>query len=144
DTLAQEVKRVFGTEEKLKNELIQAFKNLKYYYPETTIPRIETVISGIENDMLVSDSLIIIGLDYFLGEDARFRPNMYDYLLRQYNPENIVPSIMLMYGINSQINHMEADNKTALADMITYGKSFYFAKHMVPCVPDHVLIWYTE
>lgn len=143
DTLAQEVKRVFGTEQKLKEELTQAFKNLRYYYPEATIPRIETVISGFETDMFVNDTLIIIGLDYFLGEDARFRPNMYDYLLRQYNPENIVPSIMLMYGIDSRINHMDADNKTALADMITYGKSFYFAKHMVPCAPDRVLIWYT-
>lgn len=144
DTLAQEVKRVFGDEQKLKAELTQAFKNLRYYYPEATIPRIETVISGFENDMFVSDTLIIIGLDYFLGKDARFRPNMYDYLLRQYNPENIAPSIMLMYGIDSHINHMDADNKTALADMVTYGKSFYFAKHMVPCAPDSILIWYTS
>jgi gliding motility-associated lipoprotein GldB len=143
DTLAQEVKRVFDDEQNLKAELIQAFKNMKYYYPETTIPRIETVISGLETDMVVSDSLIIISLDYFLGKDGRFRPNMYEYLLRQYNPENIVPSIMLMYGIDSRINRMDADNKTALADMITYGKSFYFAKHMVPCAPDSILIWYT-
>lgn len=144
DTLAQEVKRVFGDEQKLKAEITQAFKNLKFYYPGTTIPRIETAISGFENDMVVSDTLIIIGLDYFLGKDARFRPNMYDYLLRQYNPENIAPSIMLMYGIDSHINHMDADNKTALADMITYGKSFYFAKHMVPCAPDSIFIWYTS
>ncbi len=143
DTLALEVKRVFGNEQKLKDELTQAFKNLKYYYPEIAIPRIETVISGLETDMFVSDSLIIIGLDYFLGKDGRYRPNMYEYLLRQYNPENIVPSIMLMYGIDSRINHMDENNKTALADMITYGKSFYFAKRMVPCTPDSVLIWYT-
>lgn len=143
DTLAMEVKKVFGDEKKLKEEFAQAFKNLKYYYPEVKAPRIETVITGFETDMFVSDSLIIIGLDYFLGKGAKYRPNMYDYMLRQYNPENIVPSTMMLYGIDGRINHMDADNKTALADMITYGKSFYFAKQMVPCTPDSVFIWYS-
>lgn len=144
DTLAMEVKRVFGNEEKLKEEFIQAFKNLKYYYPDIRLPRIETAISGFETDMYVSDSLIIVGLDYYLGKGARFRPNMYDYMLRQYNPENIVPSTMLIYGIDSRINHMDGDNKTALADMVAYGKSFYFARQMVPCTPDSVFIWYSS
>ena len=143
DTLAMEVKRVFGNEEKLRAEFVQAFKNLQYYYPEAKIPRIETVISGFETDLYVSDSLIIVGLDYYLGKGARFRPNMYDYMLRQYNPENIVPSIMLIYGIVPTTNHMDGNNKTALADMIAYGKSFYFAKQIVPCAPDSVFIWYS-
>lgn len=144
DTLAMDVKRVFGDEEKLKEEFVQAFKNLKYYYPEIKAPRIITAISGFETDMYVSDSLIIVGLDYYLGKGARFRPNMYDYMLRQYNPGNIVPSTMLLYGIDPRINHMDGENKTALADMIAYGKSFYFAKQMVPCTPDSVLIWYSS
>jgi hypothetical protein len=143
DTLAMEVKRVFGNEQKLKAEFTEAFKNLKYYYPEIQIPRIETAISGFETDMYVSDSLIIVGLDYYLGKKAKFRPNMYDYMLRQYNPENIVPSTMLIYGIDPRINIMDENNKTALADMIAYGKSFYFAKQMVPCTPDSVFIWYS-
>jgi hypothetical protein len=144
DTLAMDVKRVFGDEEKLRAEFTQAFKNLKYYYPEIRAPRIETVISGFETDMYVSDSLIIVGLDYYLGKGARFRPNMYDYMLRQYNPENIVPSTMLIYGIDPRINIMDGDNKTALADMVAYGKSFYFAKQMIPCTPDSVFIWYSS
>jgi hypothetical protein len=144
DTLAMEVKRVFGDEEKLKEEFAVAFRNLKYYYPDIKAPRIETVISGFETDMFVSDSLIIIGLDYFLGKGAKYRPNMYEYMLRQYNPENIVPSTMMLYGIDGRINHMDSDNKSALADMITYGKSFYFAKQMVPCTPDSVFIWYSS
>ncbi|HET9053153.1 MAG TPA: gliding motility lipoprotein GldB [Cyclobacteriaceae bacterium] len=143
DTLALEVKRVFGDEAQLKSDLTQAFKNLKYYYPEIQAPRIETVISGFETDMYVSDSLIIIGLDYYLGKGAKFRPNMYEYMLLQYNPENIVASIMLIYGIDPRINHMEGNNKTALADMVAYGKSFYFAKQMIPCMPDSVFIWYS-
>jgi len=144
DTLLAEVKRVFGDELALKKEFEQAYTNLLYYYPDVAVPRIITAISGLDTDMVVSDSLIIIGLDFFLGKGAKYRPNMYEYLLRQYTPHNIVPSVMLLYGIDSRYNATDPSDKTVLADMVAYGKSFYFAKHMLPCVPDSVFIWYTR
>ncbi|MDL5047697.1 hypothetical protein QQ054_16905 [Oscillatoria amoena NRMC-F 0135] len=143
DTLLFEVKRVFGDERELKKEFEQAYSNLLYYYPEAQVPRIITAISGLDTDMVVTDSLIIIGLDFFLGHGAKFRPNMYDYLLRQYTPANIVPSVMLLNGISNRYNITNPTDKTVLADMIAYGKSYYFAKHMLPCVPDSVFIWYS-
>lgn len=144
DTLHMEVSRVFGDEQGLKQEFTAAFENLKYYYPDARIPKIQTVISGLDNDMFVSDSLIIVSLDYYLGKGAKYRPAMYEYLLRQYVPENIVPSCMLIYGIDSRYNKTNPDDKTVLADMVAYGKAYYFAKHMTPCVADSTLIWYTS
>jgi hypothetical protein len=143
DSLLMETHRVFGDESELKKEFTEAFRNLRYYYPDSRTPRIETVISGFDNDMFVSDSLIIVSLDYYLGDGAKYRPNMYEYLLRQYGKENIVPSCMLIYGINGRVNKVNPEDNTVLADMIAYGKSFYFAKQMLPCTPDSVFIWYT-
>jgi hypothetical protein len=116
---------------------------LKYYYPEVKIPKIQTIITGLDNDLFVSDSLIIVGLDFYLGAGAKYRPNMYEYLLRQYESENIVPSCMLIYGISPRFNRTDLADKTVLADMISFGKSYYFAKHMLPCVPDSIFTWYT-
>jgi hypothetical protein len=143
DTLLAETRKVFGDGADLKGQFEEAFKNLKYYYPGVRVPRIQTVISGLDTDMFVSDSLIVIGLDYYLGSTAKYRPQVYDYQLRKYDPDDIVPSTMLIYGINDSINRTQLTDKTVLADMIAYGKSFYFAKHMLPCVPDSVFIWYT-
>ena len=143
DTLLQETKRVFGNLSELKSQFSEAFSNLKYYNPTFSPPKIQTVISGLDTDLLVTDSLIIISLDYYLGAGAKYRPKMYDYLLRQYQKESIVPSCMLIYGISQQYNAIDPDDKTVLADMIAYGKSFYFAKHMLPCMPDSVFIWYS-
>jgi hypothetical protein len=143
DTLHMEVNRVFSDENYLKQEFTAAFENLRYYYPNSRIPKVQTVISGLDNDMFVSDSLIIVSLDYYLGKGAKYRPAMYEYLLRQYVPENIVPSCMLLYGIDSRVNKTNPADKTVLADMVAYGKAYYFAKHMVPCVADSTLIWYT-
>ncbi|MFN3840057.1 MAG: gliding motility lipoprotein GldB [Cyclobacteriaceae bacterium] len=144
DTLLFEVRRVFGDEQNLKREFEQAYTNLLYYYPDAEIPRIITAISGLDTDMVVTDSLIIIGLDFYLGKGARYRPNMYEYLLRQYTPHNIVPSVMLLNGISDKFNATDPTDKTILADMMAYGKSFYFAKHMLPCVPDSIFIWYSS
>jgi hypothetical protein len=143
DTLLQETRRAFGDLSTLKAEFTQAFTNIKYYYPDFTPPRVQTIISGLDTDLFVSDSLIIVSLDFFLGEGARYRPKLYDYLLRQYNPENIVPSCLLIYGIGPRINNTDLNDKTVIADMVAYGKSYYFAKHMLPCVPDSTFIWYT-
>lgn len=143
DTLLMDTKAVFGNGAQLKEELTVAFTNLKSYYPDFQTPRIQTVITGLESDMFVSDSLIIIGLDYYLGKNARFKPNMYEYMLRRYDKNFIVPSIMLLYGIDGRYNETDLADRTVLADMITYGKAYYFAKHMMPCVPDSVFIGYT-
>jgi gliding motility-associated lipoprotein GldB len=144
DTLNMEVKRVFGNLSTLKSQFEEAFSNMKYYYPDIKVPKVQTIVSGlIDNDLLVTDSLIIVSLDYFLGRGAKYRPKMYEYLLRKYDPDDIVPSCMLIYGISDRYNKIQQSDQTVLADMITYGKAFYFAKHMLPCEPDSVLIWYT-
>ena len=144
DSLLIDTHQVFGNLSELKNELNEAFTNLKYYYPNFEPPKVKTVITGLESDIFVSDSLIIIGLDYYLGPGARYKPNMYDYMLRRYQKNFIVPSIMLLYGIDDQFNKTNLEDRTVLADMISYGKTYYFAKQMLPCVPDSVFIGYTQ
>lgn len=145
DTLKSEIGRVFGDLSALKADITTAFTNLKYYYPDFETPKIQTVATGLDHDLFVSDSLIIIGLDYYLGDSAKYRPlGLYSYMLERYRPQYITPSIMLLYGISPMFNKTDVSDKTILADMIGYGKSFYFAKHMMPCTPDSVLIWYSN
>lgn len=144
DSLLIDTKQVFGDLSELNDQLEIAFTNLTYYYPNFQPPRIQTVITGMESDIYVSDSLVIIGLDYYLGSNARYKPNMYDYMLRRYQKNFIVPSILLLYGIDESFNKTNLDDRTVLADMIAYGKTYYFAKQMLPCVPDSVFIGYTK
>ncbi len=143
DTLLMETHRVFGNLSDLKTEFSKAFANIKYYYPDFKTPKIQTVLSGMETDLLVSDTLIVIGLDYYLGPGAKYRPKTYEYMLRRYKKDFIVPSVLLLYGIDPGFNKTELTDKTVLADMIAFGKAYYFARHMLPCVADSVFIGYT-
>jgi len=144
DTLLQETHRVFGHGDELRREFLLAFSNMKYYYPDFTPPKVETFISGLESDLYVTDSAVFIGLDYFLGNDARFRPNnMYDYMLRRYTKSFIVPSVMLLTGVDTRFNKVNPEDRTVLGEMIAYGKAYYFAKRMLPCTADSLLIGYS-
>lgn len=143
DTLLTETRRVFGDGSALEEEFTKAFAHVKYYYPDFNPPKVRTLITGLDTDLYVTDSLIMVGLDFFLGADATYRPKTYDYLLRRYDPHDIVPSCLLIYGISPRFNKTDLKDRTVLADMVAYGKSFFFAKHMLPCTPDSVLISYT-
>jgi hypothetical protein len=144
DTLLMETRRVFGDGSELKAEFQTAFTNLKYYYPDVQVPKIQFIITGLESDVFVSDSLVIIGLDYFLGPGAKYKPNMYEYMQRRYQKNFIVPSVLLLYGIDFKFNKTDLKESNVLAEMISYGKAYSFAKHMLPCAPDSVLIGYTR
>ncbi|MBM3177318.1 MAG: gliding motility lipoprotein GldB [Bacteroidetes bacterium] len=143
DTLVSETNKIFGDEVKVKKEFSDAYSHLKYYFPDARIPKIMTTVSGMENDLFFSDSLVIVGLDFFLGPNARYRPNLYNYMLGRYKPESVVPSVMLVTGISEGFNKIDPKDQTALAEMVAYGKAYVFAQHTIPCVPDSTLFGYT-
>jgi len=142
DTLWRETQEVFGDFEDIKNEFSDAFKRIRHFYPDFRVPKIKTVFTGLSHDMYLSDSLIIIGLDYYLGNEGSFRPlNTPEYILKRYRKENIVPNTLLL--ISERYNQTNPRDLSLLADMIYYGKAHYFSKQMLPCVPDSIFLGYT-
>jgi hypothetical protein len=133
----------FGDLTDIKAQLSNAFTNIKNEYPDFKAPKIATVVSGfLGNDLYLSDSLIVIGLDYFGGPTAKYRPQLYDYQLRRYQREYIVPSIL--FFLSEKYNISATTDKTLLADMIWYGKGFEFVKHALPPIADSLVIGYSE
>ncbi len=144
DSLRMEVERVFPSLETLEADFSRAFSYLKLYYPNFKIPKIYTVTTGFDTDLIISDSTIVIGLDYYLGEGAKFRPlNTPQYIQKRYAKEYIVSSCMLLYASSPAINATDLKDKTLLADMVFYGKSYYMAKQLMPCLADSVLMEFT-
>lgn len=145
DTLYQETQEVFGDLSVLKKEFEDAFRHIKYYYPDFTPPTVYTAFSGLGTigpDLYISDNTIIVSLEFFLGEDASYRPQAYDYILKRYKPEFIVSTCIMLYSSKYNMTNME-DN-TLLADMVFYGKSYYFTQKAMPCLPDSILIGYSD
>jgi hypothetical protein len=141
DTVYHEVDAHFGNMENFQKELGQAFARLQQYYPGFKVPLIQTGITGFATDLYVSDTLIIIGLDFFLGRHGRFRPQNYpQYIVERFEEEYIIPNIIL--HLSKYFNEQDPMDETFLADMIFYGKSYVFTQSILPCTEDALLIQY--
>lgn len=145
DTLYQQTESVFGDLSGLTEDFEQAFRIIKHYYPDFSPPTIYTAFTGLGtlgDDLLVSDSMIVVSLEFFTGPAANYRPQTHDYILTRYRPQFIVPSCMLL--LSNKYNATDLEDVSLLAEMIYYGKSYYFVQQVMPCLADSTLFGYTD
>ena len=146
-TIYKETKAAYGDIADLEKQFSDAFSHIKHYYPNFVVPKIYTIITGLAIETFVSDSVIVLSLDYFLGNDAKYKPKepsglpFPDYILRRYKREFIVPTCLLY--VSNKYNKVDMLENTLLAEMIYYGKAYEFVKTMMPCTPDSLIIGYT-
>ena len=140
---AGEVQNKFGDMADVEQELENAYKHLRHYYPAVPVPEVKTFISGMLGpDLYVSDSLVVLGIDYFAGKEASYRPQQPAYILRRYEKPFMVPAVVLQ--VSGKYNQTDPRNRTMLAQMVDFGKSFYFTQRMMPCTADSLIIGYTD
>ena len=144
EVLFNEVDKKYADFSDVEKELSTLFRRVKYYYPEFKAPQIVTFVSGFGGyDLVVSEGLIIIGLDYFLGEKAKFKPNDFPaYILKHYEKENITSKIA--YFIAQRYAEENLKDDSMLAQMIFHGKVYEFTKTMMPCAPDSLIVEYSK
>lgn len=139
--LFDSVEVVFDDFSDVEKDLENAFKSIKYYFPEFQVPKVYTFVSGFNSDLIVTDELIVIGLDYFLPPTHPFQPELPRYMAERYDREFIVPMIVL--AVSARFNATNPKDETLLAEMIYYGKSYHFTKAILPCTSDQYIIGYT-
>ncbi len=133
--------------DKQNEELTDAFRRIKYYYPQKNLPKVYAYFSGFQAQTSIGNGYIAIGLDLFLGGDSRFYPalvqNFPRYLSRRFNRVNITPRVA--EAIAREDMFPENDNdRSLLAKMIYNGKILYFMDKVLPDVADSVKIGYTD
>lgn len=148
DTLYSQVQETFGDMKDIEAEFEEAFKYIKHYYPDFNPPKIKTIVSGFNApELLVTDSLIVISLDYFIGPKAKYLPQsdgqlIPAYILKRFQKQYLVPMVVML--ISNKYNQVNMLDKTLLAEMIYYGKAYYFTKQMLPCHSDTLITGYTK
>lgn len=139
--LYDSVKVEFADISDIETDLKNAFKAIKYYFPDFKIPKVYTFVSGFNSDLIVTDDMIVIGLDYYLPADHSFQPDIARYMALRYEREYLVPMIVL--AISSRYNITDPTDNTLLSEMIYYGKAYHFVKAIMPCTSDQFIIGYT-
>lgn len=144
--LKNSVQKAYPDLSATETQLTDAFKHIKYYYPQTKVPRIISFLSGFAVQTPIGDNYIGIGLDMFLGADSKFYPALREsiplYISHRFTQQNIVPRVMETY-IREDL-YPEKETKTLLDRMIYNGKVMYIMQATMPNVADSVLIGYTD
>ncbi len=138
---AAETQATFGDFGPETAQLRSAFQHVRFYFPDFRVPPVYTFVSGLSQDVLVNDSLMVLGLDFFAGPRARYRPNVPGYLLRRYQRPYLVPQAVLQIS-NKYLKQNFAD-RTLLNQMVQLGKSYYFLDRVMPCTSDSLKIGFT-
>lgn len=134
--------RSFETE---KEQIIDMFKHLKYHLPDVPIPeKVITYNSAFNYGVISTDTKIGIGLDMYLGQFNRiikqlgFPVYMKEKMEKEYLPIDVAHSWLA--------TNILGDNPddTFLKSMIYYGKLCYVIDAMMPDLPDHLKVRYTE
>lgn len=139
--LYAEVQKKFPDFNQQTTEIEDLFKHFKYYFPETVMPKIYTVIAEMDyhNKAIYADDKLIIALELYLGKSHKFY-TFPEYLKQNFEERQMMPDIVSSFAVRKIPPPSE---KTLLANMIYYGKELYIKDIMLPNYTDAEKIGYT-
>ena len=141
--LSGAVAEVFPSDVVIEDQLMPLFQHIDYYFPEFEPPTVVTVTSDVDyqNKAIVADSLLVLGLDTYLGADHEFYVNVKRYVAKNLKPSQIGPDVATSYA-RQLISKPRKRN--FLAQMIYFGKELYLKDIWLPEVSDAEKIGYSE
>jgi gliding motility-associated lipoprotein GldB len=145
-----EVDSIFPNLDKQNEQLTDAFKHIKYYYPKKALPRVFSYFSGFQGAQIsFGNDYYAIGLDLFLGANSKFynasaiREVFPKYVSRRFTPEYITPKLVETMAREDMFPETVRDDKTLLSRMVYNGKILYYMDKILPDESDTLKIGYT-
>ena len=125
----------FADTKPIEKKLATLSKHIAQAFPDKSLPRIYTHVSGFNQSYIVTDSIISIALDNFLGKNyPAYTNTFYEYQLATKSPEYIVPGLAQVW-LYSEFPHPHTPIETLLDNMIYEGKILYAAQQLLPDTP---------
>jgi len=140
--LHAEVQKKFGNFEAEKTDLEELFRHIKYYFPQTKLPKIITLISEVDTQgkVIYADSLLLVSLDVYLGKDHRFYEGFPEYQRASFEKSQLLPDVVSDFSLRKI---PPPKDRTLLSQMIYFGKELYLKDILIPEVSDADKIGYT-
>ena len=143
DSLCNDVAKEFIKPEFLFNDFDLAIERFNSQSNLKLNPQLNLIISGFFNDVVVEGENIIVGLEYFLDKNNKFKPrDLPSYILNRYTPEHLNSTVLTTYL--SQHNLINESDQTMINEIISFGKLYYVATELLNCSPNRVVLGYTE
>ena len=135
------VDSVFENFSSTESEIFNFYQHLKYYNKALKTPRLITVLSDVDyrNKVVITDSIVLIALDTYLGADHEFYTSFYDYIKQNLDKNQIVSDLASAYA---ERLIYQPKRSTFLEEMIYFGKQLYLKDLLIPFKEDNEKIGY--
>lgn len=139
----KKVKEVFPDVNDISKSLGEAFTIYKSYFPKKKIPRVYTCISGWNQSVFNSDTILAIALDKYLGRNCDFyiKLQLDKYMTYTMQREYIIPDCMRLWGYTEF--EMKDSCSNILTNMLYEAKILYFVKKILPQENDSLIFGFS-
>jgi hypothetical protein len=143
----------------INKELSKGLSGFLQQFPQIKSPKVYMHVSGFSQNVVVTDDILSLSADKYLGADYPLYQNyFYDYQRQQMSPDRIVPDYLL--GFMMANLPFKGDEDVLLDRMLYEGKLRYMLSQLLPdrqaweyvgynkeqnewCVRHEPLIWKT-
>ncbi|MEM1257522.1 MAG: gliding motility lipoprotein GldB [Bacteroidota bacterium] len=141
--LLSEVNKTFWDFNEQELALTSLFRHIKYHFPNYDTPKVVTLTSEVQYDnrVVLTDSLLLLGLDNYLGEDHHFYRSISRYIAKGLDKQYLTSDVASAFA--KTINGYPR-NRTFLSRMIYHGKELYLKDKLIPETSDAQKITYTQ
>ena len=135
----KQVQNIFSEGEFLNEKLSNFFTRKKIYYKKFNPPNIISVITDVDysNRVILTDSILLIGLDNYLGSDHYFYDGLPNFIKEDLKKQNIISDVADEYARKSILGNKMY---TFIEKIIYHGKILYYKDIMIPDEFDHLKI----
>lgn len=128
----------------LEKNLAISFRSFPREFPGKPIPRLISYVAPFTTNVITTDSLLGIGLHFYLGQDYRYYSslNLPQYMQRRFRSEYMWPDL-----IKGWIDSEYRDDSTYadfLSQMIYQGKVLYAMDRLCPGLADSLYTGYSR
>lgn len=142
----QAVDSVLGELEPQRRLFEGAFKRLKALFPDSLVPRVVAFNSGFNYGVYPTDSVLGVGLEWFIGPDQPVVQRLAPQVFPQFVKQRMVPDMLVPGAVKGWLLvHYTRDIRGAdlLTNLVETGKVLALAKAMLPDVEARFLFSFT-
>ena len=122
-----------------KEDIEWLFRYIKYYFPNYKIPRVVTVTSEVDynNRIILADSLLLVGLDNYLGSSHKFYQGISRYIANDLDKQYLTRDMASAFA---KTVVAPPRDRTFLSQLVYYGKELYLMQQLMPQKKEAVKI----
>ncbi|HNX88733.1 MAG TPA: hypothetical protein PKH58_06600 [Paludibacteraceae bacterium] len=138
----KKVMETFSDISDIEKDISGGFTYIHHYFPKLPLPEVYFFVSGFNRSVLMTDSILGVGTDFYLGADYEpYKSFTYDYLLQNMRRESL--AIDVVSATLFRYFSFDGTNNALIDNMLHRGKVIYLLSVFMPGKKMNDIIGYT-